>query len=219
MSTLHLLCAGAAKGLVLAMQAGFESATGATLTARFGAVGAMQEALLAGAPCDLMIVTAKMIDELAVAGHLRADSATSLGRVRTGIAVPAGTPLPDVSSPEALRAALLAASAIHFPDPLRATAGIHFAGVMHQLGIHDTLAPRLRTHPQGALAMQALAAAGDPVQAPRATQRACRSSTRRANHSVVSERVIFGLCSWMRGNTARGSARLSICSASSNTRW
>ena len=163
MSTLHLLCAGAAKGLVLAMQAGFESATGATLTARFGAVGAMQEALLAGAPCDLMIVTAKMIDELAVAGHLRADSATSLGRVRTGIAVPAGTPLPDVSSPEALRAALLAASAIYFPDPLRATAGIHFAGVMHQLGIHDTLAPRLRTHPQGALAMQALAAAGDPA--------------------------------------------------------
>ena len=44
--TLNLLCAGAAQGLVRALEPAFTAATGAVLNARFGAVGAMQEALL-----------------------------------------------------------------------------------------------------------------------------------------------------------------------------
>ena len=162
MTTLHLLCAGAAQGLVKALQARFEADTGALIQARFGAVGAMKEALLAGQPCDVMIVTAAMIDSLAAEGHLLAGSRASLGRVRTGIAVPAGTPHPDVATPEALKAALLASSAIYFPDPERATAGIHFAKVMQELGIRDTLAARCRTYPAGAIAMREMAAAAGP---------------------------------------------------------
>lgn len=162
MTTLHLLCAGAAQGLVKALQARFEADTGALIQARFGAVGAMKEALLAGQPCDAMIVTAAMIDSLVTEGHLLADTRASLGRVRTGIAVPAGTPHPDVATPEALKAALLASSAIYFPDPERATAGIHFAKVMQELGIRDTLAARCRTYPAGAIAMREMAAAAGP---------------------------------------------------------
>ena len=73
-----------------------------------------------------------------------------------------GQTKPDTSTPEALKAALLAADAIYFPDPLRATAGIHFADVMRQLGIHDELAPRFRTFPNGATSMWALAASNAP---------------------------------------------------------
>ena len=155
--TLHLLCAGAAQGLVKALQANFEGTSGAALQCRFGAVGAMKEALLAGEPCDLMVLTEAMVKALAAEGLLHADTAVALGRVRTGVAVRAGQPRPDVSTPEALRAALLAADAIYFPDPVRATAGIHFAKVMHELGIHDTLLPRFRTYPNGATAMRELA--------------------------------------------------------------
>ena len=159
MTTLHLLCAGAAQGLVKALQAPFEADTGATLQARFGAVGAMKEALLAGEPCDVMIVTEAMIDTLTGDGRLHAGSRASLGRVRTGIAVQAGAPHPDVATPDALKAALLASTAIYFPDALRATAGIHFARVMQELGILTTLQPRFRTYPAGAIAMRELAAA------------------------------------------------------------
>ena len=159
MTTLHLLCAGAAQGLVKALQAPFEADTGATLQARFGAVGAMKEALLAGEPCDVMIVTEAMIDALTGDGRLHAGSRASLGRVRTGIAVQAGAPHPDVATPDALKAALLASTAIYFPDALRATAGIHFARVMQELGILTTLQPRFRTYPAGAIAMRELAAA------------------------------------------------------------
>jgi molybdate transport system substrate-binding protein len=141
-----------------------QDATGARLEGRFGAVGAMHEALLAGEPCDLFIVTDRMIGELCAAAALLADSRAALGRVRTGIAVQAGAARPDVATPEGLAAALRAATAIHFPDPLRATAGIHFANVMRELGLHDELAPRFRTHPNGATAMREMGASAEPGQ-------------------------------------------------------
>lgn len=157
-TTLHLLSGGAAQGLVEGVRAAFEAENACTLAGRFGAVGAMKEALLGGAPCDVMIVTDVMIDALAADGAVRADSKTPLGRVRTGVAVPSGQPCADVSTPEALKAALLAADEIYFPDPLRATAGIHFASVLQRLGVHDAVAPRCRTFPNGATAMRELAA-------------------------------------------------------------
>ena len=160
--TLNLLCAGAAQGLVKALEPQLTAQTGATLAGRFGAVGAMKEALLAGEPCDLMIVTDAMVAALSDSGQLLGASRAALGRVRTGLAVRAGDARPDAASPDALRSALLAAPAIYFPDPARATAGIHFAEVMRQLGIFDTLAPRLRTFPNGATAMRALAACIEP---------------------------------------------------------
>lgn len=156
---LNLLCAGAAQGLVKALQQRFSARTGATLQARFGAVGAMKEALLAGEPCDVMIVTAAMIDGLVDEGRLRPEGRADLGRVRTGIAVQAGAPHPDVATAAALKAALLASRAVYFPDPVRATAGIHFAKVLGQLGILEQMQPRFRTYPAGAIAMRELAAA------------------------------------------------------------
>lgn len=161
-TTLHFLCAGASQGVVKALLPDFEQSHHVTLKGRFGAVGAMKEALMAGEPCDVMVVTDAMIDTLIQSGQLRADSKAALGRVRTGIAVRSGQPQPAVDTAEALKAALLAADAIYFPDPVRATAGIHFANVMRQLGVHDTLQPRFRTFPAGAIAMRELAAADTP---------------------------------------------------------
>ena len=155
-----ILCAGAVQGIVKALQARFERETGATLQMRFGAVGAMKEALLAGESCDVMIVTDAMVVALQSAGDLGVMPRAPLGRVRTGIAVRSGEALPGIASPEQLKAALLAASAVYFPDPQRATAGIHFASVLAQLRIADDLAARSRTFPNGATAMRELAASG-----------------------------------------------------------
>jgi molybdate transport system substrate-binding protein len=122
----------------------------------------MKEALLSGAPCDLMVLSDSLVDALVGSGHLRGDARATLGRVRTGVAVPSGQPHPDVSTPEALRAALLAADGVYFPDPQRATAGIHFARVMDELGVHEALRPRLLSFPNGATAMGEMARAGRP---------------------------------------------------------
>ena len=162
MTTLQLLSTGAAKGLFAALQAKFEAECGVHLAGQFGAVGAMREALLSGADCDLMVRTDAILRALAQDGHLRADTIRPLGRVKTSVAALAGQALPMVGTPETFKAALLTAEAIYFPDPERANAGIHFAGVRRTLGIHGRLALRLRPFANGATAIREMAAAGLP---------------------------------------------------------
>lgn len=155
---LAVLCAGAAQGLVSALQTRFEAQMGALLALRFGAVGALKEALLAGQACDVMIVTDAMLASLVGSGQLLAGSRAVLGRVSTALAVREGETAADISSTSNLRQVLQAAKTIHFPDPVRATAGIHFVDVLRRLGIHDQVADQLKTYPNGATAMRALAA-------------------------------------------------------------
>ena len=154
---LHLLSGGAAQGLVLALREAFRAETGANVHGTYGAVGAMRAKLLSGEPCDVVILTAAIIDELKKDGRVLPDTRAPLGRVRTGIAVRAGEVPPIIDDGASLRAALVAASGIYFPDPALATAGIHFVKVLTQLGIHDEIRPRLKPFPNGATAMRELA--------------------------------------------------------------
>jgi molybdate transport system substrate-binding protein len=154
---LHVLSAGAAQGLIETLAPPFLAQTGVALHSTFGAVGAIRERLLAGDRCDALILTETMIDQLTATGHLVAGTQARLGRVRTGIGVRNGDALPDITSRAALEHSLRAATEIFLPDPQRATAGIHFARVLDQLGIRSEVAQRLRPHPNGAAAMYALA--------------------------------------------------------------
>jgi molybdate transport system substrate-binding protein len=155
---LHILSGGAAQGLVSRLQFEFEAKHGCGLAGTFGAVGAMKEKLLAGAPCDVLILSQKLIDELVAQGKAEASSARPLGQVQTGVALKVGRPPVAIRSAEDLRALLAAAPAIYFPDPARATAGIHFMKVLQALGLADD-ARKLRTFPNGATAMAELAKA------------------------------------------------------------
>jgi molybdate transport system substrate-binding protein len=154
---LHILSAGAAQGLVEALAPRFLGETGVALRPTFGAVGAIREKLFSGQRCDALILTEAMIQELEASGHVAAATHLALGRVRTGIGVRSGDALPDIADRGALERSLCAATEIFLPDPQRATAGIHFARVLQQLGIHAELAPRLRPYPNGAAAMTAMA--------------------------------------------------------------
>ena len=154
---LAILSGGAAQGLVHALSARFKAESGCEIAGTFGAVGAMRDKLIGGAPADLMILTSALIAELTRSGHVVAGTAHDIGVGRTAVAVRAGDPVPPIGDAEALRAALLAADEIHFADPKLATAGIHFAKVLAALGIGVDVAGRLRTHPNGMTAMRALA--------------------------------------------------------------
>ena len=154
---LNILSAGASKGLVESLQAQFRAETGVGIHATFRAVGAIKEKALAGEPCDVIILTAAMIDELARFGRVFPGTVAPLGRVRTAIAVREGDSLPDISNRDALRKLVLGSVAIYIPDAERATAGIHFVKVLHALGIYETVGRRLRSYPNGAMAMRELA--------------------------------------------------------------
>jgi molybdate transport system substrate-binding protein len=159
-STILLLSGGAAEGLVKALAPAFEARMGVSVSARFGAVGAMRETLLAGEPMDMVILTRGMVDALAQDGLVMADSIADIGPVPTAVAIRRGDARPDVATPKALGHALRGAAEIHVPDLERSTAGIHVAGVLARLGLGESVAPALRPHPNGTTAMAALAASG-----------------------------------------------------------
>ena len=159
---LQLLSAGAAKGVVQALAASFERETGATLAATFDAAGTIRDLFLGGAPCDVLILPAPMLDALAAQGKIEPASIAPLGDVPTGIAVPSGEPAASVAGVDGLREVLAGASALYCPDVERATAGIHFVGVLKKLGIHERVAARLKPYANGATAMAAMAKA-EPI--------------------------------------------------------
>ncbi len=158
---IHLLSGGAAQGLVTALKPAIEQNTDTQLSCTFGAVGSMKQKLLEGAPCDVLILTASLIEQLSASGHVLAGSTRHLGSVKTGVAVKQGTPWPQVETADQLKAAMLAATGIYMPDPQLATAGIHFMKVLTGLGIAGTVASKLRTYPNGNAAMNAMAACND----------------------------------------------------------
>jgi molybdate transport system substrate-binding protein len=159
---INLLSGGAASAVVKGLQAEFEKETGCAINGSFSAVGMMREQLIGGAPCDLVILTRPLIDELMASGHVVEGSARSLGWVKTGVAVRAGEAHPAVDTREALAAALRVAKGIYFPDPDNATAGIHFMNVLKALGLDQALSAAFRIYPNGATAMRAMADSTEP---------------------------------------------------------
>lgn len=56
-----------------------------------------------GTAPDLIILSAEVVNEVERKGWARMGSAVALGSVGVGVAVKADTPLPNISSPEAMR--------------------------------------------------------------------------------------------------------------------
>ena len=153
-TALRILAGGAAQPLVERLR----PTLGFAVDGTFSAVGAMRDKLLAGEPADLVILSRALIEGLAKSGHIVASSMADVARVATAVAVRAGDPVPAIGDKAGLAAALEAADEIHFPDPALATAGIHFAKVMRELGVWSRGQGRLKLAPNGNTAMRALAA-------------------------------------------------------------
>jgi molybdate transport system substrate-binding protein len=157
-TTLNILSGGAAQGLVGSVAPEFRKLTGFDLGGEFGAVGAMAEKLRKGGVTDIVILTAKIVADLATEGLVAPASIADVGLVETAIAVRAADPSVTVNDAASLRAAFVAADAIFVPDMEVSTAGIHVGKILQQLGIRDAVTARLRIYPNGATAMGHLAA-------------------------------------------------------------
>ena len=158
MSSLNILCGGAAQGLVGSLSPAFKAQSGFDISGEFGAVGAMADKLRKGTPADIVILTTAIVAKLAAEKLVDATSIANIGLVETALAVRAGDPQVTVRDATGLRDCFLASDAIFVPDTVASTAGIHVAKVLAQLGIADTVASRLRVFPNGATAMRELAA-------------------------------------------------------------
>jgi molybdate transport system substrate-binding protein len=116
----------------------FEAATGNKVTLVFDTAGATEQKFREDSQAALLITTVTVIDDAVRMGRLKDGTTYPLGDTLAGLAFYPGSPKPDVSTPERLKAALLAAKRVVFSDPARgATAGIHFMKVIESLGVKD----------------------------------------------------------------------------------
>ena len=140
MPAIKIMSAGAVQSMLTLIGAEFEEQTGHRLSLSFNTVGALRERLAAGETADLIVLSQSAIAALDQAGQVLPDSVTDLGRTITGVVVKDGAPVPDISTPQALKAALVKARAVAYSDPAAGgSSGTYFAGVLEQLGIAEAV--------------------------------------------------------------------------------
>jgi molybdate transport system substrate-binding protein len=104
----------------------------------------IQEKLRSGETPDIVLLPASVVDGLEKSGALRPGSRSNVARVGVGVVVRTGAPLPDVSTADAVRKALLDARSIVCPDPIGGgVTGPALARMMERLGIADAVAPKI----------------------------------------------------------------------------
>ncbi|HEX9431574.1 MAG TPA: substrate-binding domain-containing protein [Burkholderiales bacterium] len=137
----------------------FEKASGHKVHVAFGLGVAMAKRVQDGEAADFVLGPRSAIDGLAKAGKLAPGSDAALARSSVAVAVRKGAPKPDISTPDALKRALLAAKAISYSNPAYGGAsGVHFAKVLERLGIVDEMKAKTKFPPEGGFTARLLAA-------------------------------------------------------------
>jgi molybdate transport system substrate-binding protein len=140
-ATIKVMSAGAVKSMVAALGAEFERETGNTLDLNFGTAGSLRDRIKNGETSDLVVLSESIIADLGKLGLVT--GATDLGRTVTGVVVKEGAPMPDVSTPEAFKQALLKARSVAYTDPKAGgSGGTMFVGLLEKLGIAEAVAQK-----------------------------------------------------------------------------
>ena len=94
----------------------FQSATGHKVTVTYQAAKLIRQLVAKGQPLDVSLIAAPFPGAIA-SGTIVPGSATPVAGFLTAVAVPKGAPRPDISTPAAVKKALLAAKSIGYEDP------------------------------------------------------------------------------------------------------
>jgi molybdate transport system substrate-binding protein len=95
---------------------------------------------------DVVVLASDAIAQLVAAGHLRAQTVTDLVHSGVAVAVPAGSPPPDISSENAVRQAVLAAPTLSYST---GPSGVALAKLFERWGIAEQIKDRIVTAPPG----------------------------------------------------------------------
>ena len=135
----------------------FERASGHKVNITYAGGSGLSNQIRGGTRGDLFVGPEEFSGPLLDEGRLLAGSRTAFARSTTGLAVRAGTPKPDISSPEKLKSTLLAAGSVSYSA---GASGMHFVKVLERLGIADAIAAK-RVAPRPGELVGAVVARGD----------------------------------------------------------
>jgi molybdate transport system substrate-binding protein len=120
----------------------FERTAGHKVVMDFAVIAALKRRVATGEAFDILIPSPELIDELVSHGTIAADTRAAFGRTGIALAVRKGAPKPDISTPENLKRAMLAANAVGHSK--EGQSGVHFRDALNRLGIAQEMRPKLR---------------------------------------------------------------------------
>jgi molybdate transport system substrate-binding protein len=136
---IKVVSGGAFKQVLTALAAQYEKESGNKVEVTYQTVGQHLALIRDGKEeFDVAILTPEGIDGLAKDGKVVTGTRADLAKVGVGVVVKAGAPLPDISTDEAFKRALIAAKSVAYIDPKAGgSSGIYVAGLLKRLGIAD----------------------------------------------------------------------------------
>ena len=149
---------GAMTGPVKEAGAAFARTSGRDVVYVSDTTGALQKRLAAGEKADLVVVTGSAMDSLQQENRVVAGSRVDLARALIGVGVRAGASSPDLSTPDAFKAALLRARSVSYVNPASGgTSGTYFEGLLQRMGIADVMKAKTVYRTQGSEVAAAVA--------------------------------------------------------------
>src|SRR5580704_7595887 len=143
---LKVLAGGSMTVSLNALAPEFEKKTGNKLVIHFDSTPNLIKAATSGEAFDLGVVPVDVMQDAAARAHFVAGPTIDIARVGYGVAFRAGSPKPDVSTPDAFKQTLLKAQSIAtIPE---SAAGAYVLQVFGRLGIADAM--KAKTKPQTA---------------------------------------------------------------------
>jgi molybdate transport system substrate-binding protein len=134
-----VLTAGAMKQVVLALQPQFEQ-LGHKLVVDNDTVGALQKRIEGGEAFDLVVVTPGVLERFAASNRIAPATRVNLARVAIGVMVRPGGKLPDISTVDGFKQALIDARSVAYIDPASGgSSGIYLDRLFEKLGIADAI--------------------------------------------------------------------------------
>lgn len=140
----------------------FEQRSGHQLNALYDTMSAIAARVAAQEALDVLVMPVPLLEAYVKDAIVVPGSIAPLANMGLGVGVRAGTAVPDVSTPDKFRAALLAASSVVHAPPGATPSGAHSDKLIRELGLADALARRiiLRAGLVGGVAMVASGEAG-----------------------------------------------------------
>lgn len=160
---IRILATGVFATALQALTGPFETASGHKLQISIANAGQVAARASAGEPADLVMSSSASVTTLAQQGVLT-PGAVAIGKMRLGVAIPAGGRKPDLSSPDAFRSLLLSAAKISYIDPNGGgTSGPFFEKMFASLGIADAVHAKAVLSKDGAGVARSVASGGAAV--------------------------------------------------------
>jgi molybdate transport system substrate-binding protein len=134
---LKVIAGGSITSLLNQLGPPFEKASGHKLSIHFDSTPNIITRINSGTPFDLVVVPVDVFKSAEAKAHFATGPTIDIARVGYGLAVRAGAPKPDVSTPDAFKKTLLDASSIAFVPA--SAAGAYVTKVFERLGIGEEM--------------------------------------------------------------------------------